>query len=551
MKTFKKALCMTLALTLSLSAFASCNEPQDDGFGKLKSVSPKTVEGIQYTYELRKEDKKEFEQLVKKCRTLTLDGTDVEAIEAAWEELLDKYYYISTQGNLAYLMSCSDNKDKELSGNYKFASKLQGDAYEMYVNLCVEIYESESPYKEEFFKDWTAADIQAILQYSGEINALRESNDEILVEYRELDEADLKNATPDLYKRLVKNNNAIAAHYDYDTYYEYAYPNVYSRDYSTENIKNMRKYVGKYLAPLADDLINKYFNAEKKMNAQESVAFRQFTESRYDEAKAGESTYLDLYVNSLSDSMKSGLNHAFENGNFYFADGDNADEGAFVTSLYSEDCSFAYFGPGYNSTLTVVHELGHYYAGLHEGDNSTSFDLAETQSQGNEWLMLSYLETVMESEALYEALLSYQMYSFLATIVVSTIVDEFEEYIYLSKDRIDEYTSEQIDSVMTSVCSRYGGLTYISNYLTDVHSYWRYVVLEQPVYYISYATSAIAALNLYALAQEDYATATEAYRKLVEEVDYEKGFVGNLEAVGLASPFEEETYKTLKTLLLK
>ncbi len=283
---------MALAATLSLTVFASCDKPKDDGFGTLKSVSPKTVEGIQYTYELDKDDKKDFEKMVKKCRTLTLAGTDVEAIEAAWEELLDKYNYISTQGNLAYLMSCSDNKNKELSDNYKFASKLQGDAYEIYVNLCVEIYESESPYKEEFFKDWTTADIQSILQYSGEINALRESNDEILVEYRELDDADLKNDTPDLYKRLVKNNNAIAAHYDYDTYYEYAYPNVYSRDYSTENIKNMRKYVGKYLAPLADDLINKYFAAREKLNAQESVAFTQLTEFRYNEAKIGESTYI-------------------------------------------------------------------------------------------------------------------------------------------------------------------------------------------------------------------------------------------------------------------
>lgn len=551
MKFFKKTLCLALALSTSVSLLAGClKKENDDGFGNLVSVSPKTIEGIKYTYELDKSDKDEFKKLVDECRKVTIEGTDEEAIEAAWELLLEKYYYIATQGTLAYIMSSSDNKDTELSGNYKFASKLQGDAYEMYVQLCVDIYESDSPYKDEFFSDWTDADIQSILQYSGDINEIRQDNDDILMDYRALSEDEFYNKTPSLYKRMIKNNNAIATHYGYNNYYEYAYPNVYSRDYNPENIVNMRKYVAKYLAPLADDLVNKYLDAHDKLSSQDSVTLTAINDLKYSDAKMGDKTFLDLYIESLSESTQAGLKHAFENNNFYFATNKNADKGAFVTKLYSEDCSFAYFGPGYQSTLTVVHELGHYYANLYEGDNSASYDLAETQSQGNEWLMLSFLGTILESEALYDTLVTYQMYSTLATIVVSTMVDEFEYYIYQAGDRIDEYTDAQIDSVMSSVCNRYGGVSYISSYLTDVHSYWRYVVLEQPVYYISYATSAIAALNIYALAQTDYEAAKEAYRKLIEEVDYEKGFAGNLAAVGIADPFEESTYKNLKTLLL-
>ena len=68
-----------------------------------------------------------------------------------------------------------------------------------------------------------------------------------------------------------------------------------------------------------------------------------------------------------------------------------------------------YFGPGYQDMLTVLHELGHYGAMLINEGFDGSMDIAETHSQGNEYLFLSYLYTKRHS-ATYDVLIKYGGY---------------------------------------------------------------------------------------------------------------------------------------------
>ena len=74
------------------------------------------------------------------------------------------------------------------------------------------------------------------------------------------------------------------------------------------------------------------------------------------------------------------------------------------------------------------------------------------------------------------------------------------------------------------------------------------VVVEQPVYYISYAVSSIASIELYTVAKNDYGAAIDIYRDLIENVDLEDGFLGNITAAGLSSPFDEEFYQEVSEL---
>jgi hypothetical protein len=66
--------------------------------------------------------------------------------------------------------------------------------------------------------------------------------------------------------------------------------------------------------------------------------------------------------------------------------------------------------------------------------------------------------------------------------------------------------------------------------------------VEQPIYYISYAVSVICAMDLYSIARNDYDAAAEIYRKLCEEPLEEGGFLANISAAGLASPFDKDFY---------
>ena len=102
---------------------------------------------------------------------------------------------------------------------------------------------------------------------------------------------------------------------------------------------------------------------------------------------------------------------------------------------------------------------------------------------------------------------------------------------------------------MTEVCSRYGGLDFFNEYVTDISKYWRYVVIESPVYYISYAVSGISAMTLYSQACNDYQGAIEIYRQLTEEIADPHSFLETLQQAGLATPFEEAAYIEISELL--
>ena len=71
------------------------------------------------------------------------------------------------------------------------------------------------------------------------------------------------------------------------------------------------------------------------------------------------------------------------------------------------------------------------------------------------------------------------------------------------------------------------------------------MVLESPVYYVSYAVSGIAAINLYTMAQQDETAARESLRKLMEEPVEDEGFLVNIQNAGLSGPFDEEVYRQL------
>ena len=55
--------------------------------------------------------------------------------------------------------------------------------------------------------------------------------------------------------------------------------------------------------------------------------------------------------------------------------------------------------------------------------------------------------------------------------------------------------------------------------------------------------------STYCFSVEDFAGATEIYRKLCEEPVLEAGFLGNIRAAGLAGPFDENFYLELKKII--
>ena len=68
------------------------------------------------------------------------------------------------------------------------------------------------------------------------------------------------------------------------------------------------------------------------------------------------------------------------------------------------------------------------------------------------------------------------------------------------------------------------------------------------MYYISYGVSAIASINIFTVAQEDYNQAIDVYCSLIEDSNIDDGFLGNLENAGLTGPFDEAVYIKLSEM---
>ena len=488
-------------------------------------------------YTLTQEDVDEFYRLLTECETLSIAGEDMDAIEACTEQVDELYEFMDAQYSIAMILHYCDTQDKTLETQYLDCVNIVTQANKEYILMTRRVYLSESPAKEELFEDWTEEDIATLLAYEGEVADLQARNEEIEVAYM----ATTSDAVRiPLYIELVQNNNRIAQIFGYDNYYEYAYDRVYDRDYAPEDLETMRTYAKTYLVPAFETSLRKFNTSYSGLDEGQQKVVTDFLYTNYYRARKN---YVRLYLEDLPASFAQMMNEMIElDSTFIYSS--KGREGAFTTTI--GDRSYCYFGPGYANSGTVIHEAGHYYASRYTNLGDIPLDLAETHSQGNEWLFVHFLKDHM-AEKPYNCMVDFRLRSDLGTILICLMIDEFESKVYTTD--VSNYTAEDFDALMESVATQYCDMLYINNNITDINAYWRAVVLKQPVYYISYGVSAIAAIDLYTMSVADYDTAVNAYVALCENPDGEKGFLGNITAAGLRGPFDESFYQDLLQLI--
>ena len=191
--------------------------------------------------------------------------------------------------------------------------------------------------------------------------------------------------------------------------------------------------------------------------------------------------------------------------------------------------------------VSVSHELGHYCQNLIEdGAIGISYDMKEVCSQANTLLMLRFLRDKID-RAGYDAFEIYEVSNLLYQTILETAKDEFDEIVFSDAEAYT-YTAEQLTSIMEGLIAEYGIDEIGGSMEQYAKTYWYRQGLYQPAYRISYATSALMAFQLYWIANEDYAEATEKYRLFIETVNKESSFLGAIENAGLYSPFDEQMY---------
>ena len=537
----KKLLSLLLVLCLILSAFSGCQTekeasmpvPRPTGSAQQDSESPYNKHLV---YTLTDADVEKFSIDLLALEQLYLQGASIEEIDTAEDALEELSDFINDQCSIAQVIYCYDTTDETASDRFLNSQEIGNRVSDEFMLCARRIYESDAPNKDYFFTDWTDAEMEQLMHYTSRVAELEQRNAELLVAYRDMKDPATDPGMAPIYREMVQNNNEIAAIYGYDSYYEYAYRVGYDRDYEPDAVDKMHLYAKIYLVPACKKALYAFSENYQGLSSIQQLKLQNFLSAAYD---ASGVNYVEKYLQTLPESAQNAMNRMFEEDRVVLTNNKNAREGAFTTLVGMEP--FCFFGPGYKTSTTVIHELGHFYGAVMGDMYETPLDLAETQSQGNEWLFLAFLEDEL-TEDVYNAYISYIVYELIAGTLVQLAVDAFEKAVY-SQENIEGFNEEDFEQLMAEVVVPYGGIEFYNEYLTDLQRYWKMVVVESPVYYVSYAVSSMAALNLFPIAREDGAEAMEIYCSLVELDDYDDGFLAIIEEAGLPGPFQEDVYE--------
>lgn len=491
------------------------------------------------------------------------------AVDAVHTELYELVLNALSQRQLAEIAYYCDMDNSELEETYSYMMDYHTAVVAKFYTLSRPFY--DSCYREFYYYGMSEAEINAFLFDSDAISnpeytALKERNNAIEVEFLALSNPQSGNELPILYAEFVENNNKMAQLMGYDNYLEYAYENVYNRDYTYEDVAQFSNYVKTHLAPVFAAVYKKWDTltgyTEEDIEKYYSQVSYPFFENL--EGNTLVNDYIDLLAfTSNPDKMISfseEFNKLMGDGNMFRGDY----EGAFVTSISSVNLPIAYFGKGYDNCFTVVHEFGHfmneiYSAEIYESsDFSQSYDILEMHSQGNELLYLCYLEANADmSEVAHTLIETYSLVNMFYVVMAGMTIDAFEQAVYLNTyegtnaDVImadGKITYDEYDLLYTGICTDYG----VKN---EIDGYWRGgMTITSPCYYVSYSVSAISVLQLYEMAHTDsFDVAKDAYLKLFTYVDENPEMTVEeiLAYAGMLSFDNEELYISLKDYMLK
>ena len=186
---------------------------------------------------------------------------EYKAAEALYEKYSDLIFEAQGQYSIAMTLYYCDHKNTALEDIYNDMQTYYTDLIAKFYSLSTPWHESK--FREFFFEGATEEEINAFLFDSNayaneEYTALKNRNDEIELEFNGLANAAGSAIVPALYYEFVQNNKNIAEILGYENYLEYAYENVYDRDYTYEDAATFVKYVKQYIVPLFNNAYGSY-----------------------------------------------------------------------------------------------------------------------------------------------------------------------------------------------------------------------------------------------------------------------------------------------------
>lgn len=454
-------------------------------------------------------------------------GETADGKEAAdlYDWLMAEYAKVYTLDNLAYIDFYAHPGDETLSDACR---QLDSVLNEVNDALCTALSDALDGPAGSALRSYIGEDkATALVGYDEQTDRQREITERVseltlqynalIMEYLSYDEETEKIGA--LYRELVDLHNEEAQIVGYKDYADYAYEASYGRDFTPDDAaalcEAVKPYARQYFGSLYyNEATYADFSADTDLTEQELVGL------------------VTQYMPRVSDDAAKAAAYMEKHGLYFMDSAERVSDLGFTTTLDQYNAPFIYLAlyGDQNDIQSMFHEFGHYYDAyvnpvpdllLSVG----SLDIFEIHSTGMEALSTGWYEDIYGEDADLARIRFLD--SALYTVFSGCLFDEFQRVVYADPT----LTPEQISQTFVTIARSYG----LRSFGKEFSHYWMQVNhnFESPFYYISYAVSMLASLQIYEMAENDWASAADFYNDLVSLGAFDYTYCELLDKVGL------------------
>ena len=454
-------------------------------------------------------------------------GETADGKEAAdlYDWLMAEYAKVYTLDNLAYIDFYAHPGDETLSDACR---QLDSVLNEVNDALCTALSDALDGPAGSALRSYIGEDkATALVGYDEQTDRQREITERVseltlqynalIMEYLSYDEETEKIGA--LYRELVDLHNEEAQIVGYKDYADYAYEASYGRDFTPDDAaalcEAVKPYARQYFGSLYyNEATYADFSADTDLTERELVGL------------------VTQYMPRVSDDAAKAAAYMEKHGLYFMDSVDRVSDLGFTTTLDQYNAPFIYLAlyGDQNDIQSMFHEFGHYYDAyvnpvpdllLSVG----SLDIFEIHSTGMEALSTGWYEDIYGEDADLARIRFLD--SALYTVFSGCLFDEFQRVVYADPT----LTPEQISQTFVTIARSYG----LRSFGKEFSHYWMQVNhnFESPFYYISYAVSMLASLQIYEMAENDWAAAADFYNDLVSLGAFDYTYCELLDKVGL------------------
>ncbi len=337
-----------------------------------------------------------------------------------------------------------------------------------------------------------------------------------------------------VYMEGLELNTKLAATYGYDNYGDFAYEMSYGYDYTPEEILEYADAVKEYIVPLADEVYTLYSEGVYALDYDGYYGFYAADYTDKDTLDA-----IRPCIASMSDELLETWDYMIGHDLYDITASETKDDAGFTTLISGYGAPFFFNSPyGFLADFsTIVHEFGHYNNFYWHpngwNDGNSNIDVAEVHSQAMELLFTNFYPQLFgDNYLIAEDLLMYNL--LYSAIINGAMYGELEIYASTTPN----VTLRQINEKYRELAAEYG-LVDESDPRTEMYGWIEtHHLTTQPMYYISYSTSAAGAFAFWLEAQEKgFNTAVDHYLQFVSQSVY-MPFQEQFETVGMENPLD-------------